>query len=888
MTLRYAAAIRSTVVSRPIWSLKSTRGFRPSDRIAFRLIMAFLAVFLSAGSHSEVFAQGKSLSKSLAAEESEVSGAGKSVSERSSPSLPKLPRSLSGIGGLSNPYQFTAKYEAEQSGLRGRIHVSAVVEDGYYISSTTQPKGGPTATFVSAVSDDISVTGPFLPDRDPELTFDMAGFEGVRVEKFYDGVVWTAPVTFNEQITNGSKTFELKIDGQVCKKGACIPIIGATVKASFQGFYAGQAPASGSFRDSAAHAQWVVSIEPATIKPGQSAMLSITGKPDQGYHLYPLERNAGELTQKTLIALTQKGSLLAGSPETNSSIVTLELLKGTLSTSYHQGDATWSIPIHVPLEKVDGIYPISGVVGYQTCQEEECDQPMAFRFSGELNVSSEVTAGVAKPVNFSIAAVDYDVAEQAGSLGDWVDEKSVQTSQATMAVLPLLSYFSLAMLGGLILNFMPCVLPVIGLKVMSFVGESAGDRRRSSMLNLWYSAGLVSVFLVLAIVTIAIRSAYGVTLGWGQQFQVFELRVGIIILLFAMALSFLGVWEIPIPGFATSSQSADLARKEGPFGAFSKGIITTIVATPCSGPFLGAVFALSLTQPPWVIVLMYVGVGLGMAMPYLLVAAYPQTLRFLPKPGAWMETLKQVLAFPLLLSVVWFMTTIENDYRIAVLSLLVMVGFACWMIGRVPVYAESVTKIQSWGVALAICLLAGWVSFRYLGPREHLIDWRPYNETELRELVAAGQPVMIDFTASWCSTCQLNLIQAIETEDVAAAIKAHNVVPMIADWSDRNKTIADKLQQLNSNSIPVLAIYPPSADAAPIVLTDVLLKQTVVNAIKDAAAEIKVASASDPHDTKMSLVDFTTSLDATKRLPAKTTRSVSDKQTSLVEESVDQ
>ncbi len=176
----------------------------------------------------------------------------------------------------------------------------------------------------------------------------------------------------------------------------------------------------------------------------------------------------------------------------------------------------------------------------------------------------------------------------------------------------------------------------------------------STVLNLWYVAGILSVFMALAFVTILVRQWTGHGFGWGEQFGSFGLRLAITILMFAMALSFLGVWEIPIPGFATSKTSSDMMQKEGVAGAYFKGLFTTILATPCSGPGLGAVFSLALGQPSWVIVTMYLGVGLGMSLPYLLIAVWPQAVGFLPKPGPWMQTFKELLAFPLLLSVVWF------------------------------------------------------------------------------------------------------------------------------------------------------------------------------------------------------------------------------------------
>ena len=747
----------------------------------------------------------------------------------------RLPGSNS-AGGLTNPVSFTATYHVEQNGQRGRVEVTATLEDEYSIYSTTQPKGGPLPTFIAAQDANVSIVGPFVPDREPKLVFDEEGFEGIRIEKFYGIVTWTAPINFKNAVADTTQIFTLTIDCQVCKK-ACIPVSVKDIEAKFASFYTSEKSSGGPYRDPSDHAVWTASLSPSVASPGSTVMLELTGTPDENYHLYPLQIDDPETNQRTLIALTQKGTMEVSPPMASSQPVKIELGEGTLSSTYHNGPVTWTIPIQIPENRQEGVYPIAGIVGYQTCTMESCDAPVAFEFSGEINVGKATNEKAEQSALLAMKEIDFDTAIAAHKTATWTQATPPAGPKIAMAFLPLLSAISLAMLGGLILNFMPCVLPVIGLKVMSFVSEGSGDPRRTSILNLWYSAGLISVFMILAAVTIFIRIQFNETLGWGQQMQVFGLRLGLVVLLFMMALSFLGVWEIPIPGFATSGKSVELTQKEGPFGAFCKGMITTVVATPCSGPLLGSVFALLLTQPTWVIAVIYLAIGIGMAMPFLLIAVYPQTLRFLPKPGMWMETLKQVLAFPLLLSVVWFLATINTDYRIAALVLLVFVGFGCWLVGRVPAYAELQPKILAWCSAIAITTVAGIFSFQYLGPQDELIQWQPYNENILQQSVAAGQPVLIDFTATWCAACQVNRITAIETDQVAALIEQNNILPMLADWTDKNLTVGGKLRELGSNSIPVLAIYPAGNSKPPIVLRDSLLEGMVVEAINEAVAD---------------------------------------------------
>ncbi|MFN3189690.1 MAG: protein-disulfide reductase DsbD domain-containing protein [Aureliella sp.] len=391
-----------------------------------------------------------------------------------------------------------------------------------------------------------------------------------------------------------------------------------------------------------------------------------------------------------------------------------------------------------------------------------------------------------------------------------------------------------ALAGGFILNFMPCVLPVIGLKVMSFMNQAGNAHKEVVKLNLAYSAGILAVMLSLALVAITIKVVWGEAFGWGQQFTILEFKVALACLVFAMALSFLGVWEIPIPGFATSSKSGELMEKEGVVGAFLKGILTTVLATPCSGPLLGSLFGLSLVLSSFSVILLYLIVGIGMALPFLVLCIWPGFIRLLPKPGAWMETLKQILAFPLLLTVVFFVAAIGNDYRIATLILLIVVWFACWLIGRVPAYAEKTKVRMTWASSLAIVALGAFVSFSYFGPFDSEIPWQPYDEAQLAQYREEGKTVMLDFTANWCFTCKLNTRFAIDREEVAKLVDKYNVVPMLADWTDRSDAIRQKLEELESNSIPLLAIYPADSSKEPILLRDVLTENQVLEALNEA------------------------------------------------------
>jgi thiol:disulfide interchange protein len=484
--------------------------------------------------------------------------------------------------------------------------------------------------------------------------------------------------------------------------------------------------------------------------------------------------------------------------------------------------------------------PLEIMIGLTTCTDASCDPPAGVAASGFLTVVA--SPGGTKQSPFTAKAVAFrDVVKQP-QLATWVDFKAPQDvvlEEKPVALEPTasldLTTLLAALAGGFILNFMPCVLPVIGLKVMGFVEQAGSDRREVIKLNLAYVLGIVSVMWVLAAITIASKNAFG----WGQQFTLLEFKLAMAALVFAMSLSFLGVWEIPIPGFATSYRSNRMMEREGVVGAFAKGLLTTILATPCSGPFLGFVFAVTLTLAPLGVLVIYTLVGVGMGLPFLVLCLRPQLIRHLPKPGPWMETLKEFLAFPLLLTVVYFVASIGEDYRIATLSTLIAVWFACWLVGKVPAYAEMNTKVIRWSTALASIALWGMVSFYFLGPSKAELPWQPYSPDRLAALRNSGKTVMIDFTANWCVNCQYNTHFAIEKPRVAALINKNDVVPLLADWTEPSNAIAAQIGRLGSKTIPLLAIYPPDPNAEPIVLKDIIREKDLLEALEKAGPSLE-------------------------------------------------
>lgn len=628
----------------------------------------------------------------------------------------------------------------------------------------------------------------------------------------------------------------------------------------------------GAFKSPKSRVSWQIALSPSVVAPGTMAELVLSAVTDPPFHLYEVRPTDTNTESSTTIAITEKSGLRMGTPIPSEPPTRIDLIPGELSISYHGQSVSWRIPIEIPLGTPDGDYPISGKVGYQACTDKSCEDPLGLQFSGSLAIRKGLIQGQApgqslgqlgeleseSANSFRIESIPHREASTAPTRLTWIDASLKGQPNANALSLngaeldaskpisfgALIGYFALAMAGGLVLNLMPCVLPVIGLKIMSFVQESKQSSSSVSILNLWYVAGILSVFMLLATITVVAREAFGTTFGWGSQFGYFGFRAATTILMFAMALSFLGVWEIPIPGFATSQQSSQLMRREGAIGAYFKGLLTTVLATPCSGPGLGAVFSLSIDQAPWVILMMYFAIGLGMSLPYILIAMNPSLLAWMPKPGPWMQTLKEVLAFPLLLSVVWMLTTFSDDYRIAMLTCLIFVWLACWWIGKIPPWSEWNRKFLHWTAALSVAVAGCAFAIQYLGPYKNLIDWQPYEESTLVSYRTQGKAVMIDFTAQWCANCKVNLATAIETEKVAKVIRQNGIVPMIADHTELPDHITRKLEELKSTAIPVLAIYPGGLSSPPIIMRDLLTEQQVIAALEKAILERESPDAS--------------------------------------------
>ena len=416
---------------------------------------------------------------------------------------------------------------------------------------------------------------------------------------------------------------------------------------------------------------------------------------------------------------------------------------------------------------------------------------------------------------------------------------------------PLWRMLIYAFIGGLILNIMPCVLPVIALKILGFVNEAKSEPRHVRKLGLIYALGVLTSFLVLAAIVIGVKAA-GNQAGWGMQFGNPVFLVCLTTLVTLVALNLFGLFEVTLGGGALN-KAGELASQSGPAGAFFNGVLATALATPCTAPFLSIALGFAFAQTAPFIVLVFLTVGLGLASPYILLSWNPAWLKFLPKPGAWMEKFKIAMGFPMLATVVWLFNVAASSYGKSVLWLgifLIIVAFAAWIFGE---FVQRGRNRKTLAAIITVLLLIGGYAFALekeldwrapvleSSPAGSLkesadgIDWQRWSPEVVATARAAGKPVLVDFTADWCLTCQVNKKTSIEISSVREKLKAMGAIALLGDYTHFPTNITTELQRFNRAGVPLVLVYPKDASAPPLVLPEVLTPGIVLNALDQAA-----------------------------------------------------
>jgi thiol:disulfide interchange protein DsbD len=389
-----------------------------------------------------------------------------------------------------------------------------------------------------------------------------------------------------------------------------------------------------------------------------------------------------------------------------------------------------------------------------------------------------------------------------------------------------------ALVGGLILNLMPCVFPVLAIKVVGFT-RHADDRRRHRSSALAYTAGVILSFLLLGGAMLALRAA-GEQLGWGFQLQSPAVIAGLAMLFTLVALNFAGVFEF---GSMLPSSVASLQATHPIVDAFLTGVLAVAVASPCTAPFMGASLGLAISLPAGEALAIFAVLGLGLALPYLAAGWIPAVARWLPRPGAWMETFRRLMAFPMFAAVAWLVWVLGQQAGIdgagALLALLVALSMLVWALtlrGRTRVALGVLAVAALFGVAWSTGAAitrpapAGTAAVADGG-------WEPWSAERVQQLVGAGQPVFVDFTAAWCVTCQYNKKTTLSNHEVQAAFAAGRYTLLRADWTRRDPAITAALGKLGRSGVPVYVVYRPGR--APVVLSEILGVEEVTKALSD-------------------------------------------------------
>ena len=432
----------------------------------------------------------------------------------------------------------------------------------------------------------------------------------------------------------------------------------------------------------------------------------------------------------------------------------------------------------------------------------------------------------------------------------------------------LLLNLLLGFVGGMILNVMPCVFPVISIKVIGFIKQAGEDRGRVLRLGLAFAAGIMVWFWI-----------FGYLSGKGQvPLQHPPVAIGLTALFFVLALNLFGVYEIVLPGAATE-KLGQAATREGYSGAFLKGLLATLLGTACTAPAFAGAAAYASTQPPLVGFLVFTAAGLGMSLPYVLLAAYPGWLKRLPKPGPWLVTFKEAMGFVLLATAAWLLLIVGDllDARGVVwtVAFLGFLGLSAWLIGKIQLNWDTHIRVLTWLCAVAIGLLGFWFCFvKMYDLRAAMqpgdpgstrvangaavsaratadevvaalanadwtshVPWQPWQPGLPEELARRGHPVFVDFTATWCVTCQTNKATSVETDSTRAKLRDLGAIPLKGDYTKQDPTIRAELLKYGHNSVPLDLVYPAGRPDAPLQLPVLLTPGIVSDALSKARPE---------------------------------------------------
>ena len=507
--------------------------------------------------------------------------------------------------------------------------------------------------------------------------------------------------------------------------------------------------------------------------------------------------------------------------------------------------------IKLPVESVDADYDTlttQATFHYQACDNSICLAPSSVTFGvGPIgfNKKSNTASAVGNGSNLKKNG-DSEQGNDEGSLAnasETLPDNATNEGNSAGTLVLLLS----ALLGGLILNLMPCVLPVLSLKLFSLIKQAGESRKRLLMLGSATTVGILASFWLLAGIVAAVKAGGG-NAGWGMQFQSAGFIAFMVVILSAFAMSFFGVFEIWLPGSATTKMDS-AGSKQGLAGAFFTGALLVLLSTPCSAPFLGTAMGFAFTASTPVLFLFFTAAGIGLALPYMLVSAFPSVLKVFPKPGAWMVTLQKVMGVLLLGTVAWLLWVVHEqagNYGVAVFAVIaflsVILSFA---IGKIAPPGVAFIREVAAVVGSIVLLAAFWFAFaspKYEAEVNAIFDtraaqlitedgWYRYTPELIENFAKTGRTVFIDATADWCLTCKANEAAVLNREDFKRAMDSLNVARVKADWTRETPEVTALLKSMGKSGVPAYAIYPAGDASKQIVLPELLTTGAIVEKI---------------------------------------------------------
>lgn len=577
------------------------------------------------------------------------------------------------------------------------------------------------------------------------------------------------------------------------------------------------------------------------IEPGQPIKIGARFTLSPGWHIYYREPGDNGFPTDVNIKLPAGFQLVSVEWEKPT-----RFEESGFTTYGYTGETVIAVTVLPPADlKTGETIELNATISWLACKDS-CIPGNAEK-SISLTVADAQNPAQAANVNlFNKVGFNAPVSTIGGAApGTSVLDQDLKPSESQDGKTSFIAYLFFAFIGGMLLNCMPCVLPVISLKVLRFVQEAGDSRAKVFRLGLSYAAGTIFTCVTLAL-AVVLAKFLGYNVGWGFQFQSPLFLVGMATLLTLMSLGLFGVFFVQLQAGKNLDK---LANRKGHAGAFFTGVVATILSTPCTAPFLGSAVGFAFSQPWWVVVAIFFAVGSGLALPYVVLTMNPAWTKLIPKPGAWMEHFKEAMGFVLLGSVVWLLFVLGRqvgpDGVTATVAFLISASFGTWLYNRLGGFEATRTrKAVLTVVALAI---AGSTFYFYTMPALSAnfagvahsntggIDWKKFAKSAVDKSLSEGKVVFIDFTADWCQTCKLNEATVLDSDAVVEQFNKLGVKALKADWTTSDPEITQLLSKFGRAGVPLYVIMSPHRPNQPIVLPTLLTQQMLIEKLEEAS-----------------------------------------------------